>query len=345
LANEENLNLEYRLKPVGIAGGIMSTLRTATNVAPGALPSLTLIRRQDLLAAERAGYLQSLEGQVSSAIQGDLETALALGQVDNVLYGVPYLLELQHLVYRPESNTDYSDWTYQAILDRKLPFLFAGGRVGGLSDVFYLQYLSDGGTLDSEGLLTLDESALLKTLSFYQAASDMGLVDGFNMNYSSSRDYMNAFIAGEYNIGIFDSGTFLRLHQDETGLQIASIPTSNGEATSILNGWIWVMIARDEDEQAAASRYLNWMMDTERQAEFARAIYQVPSRQSALALGLVSDAPIEPYLAMLENPVLPVSDGEVGSLGRLIQEALSSVVTLELSADEALDYVVQELTE
>src|SRR5687768_8305225 len=41
LENQSNLLIEHRLKAVGVAGGIMSTLRNARNVAPNALPSLT----------------------------------------------------------------------------------------------------------------------------------------------------------------------------------------------------------------------------------------------------------------------------------------------------------------
>lgn len=343
LANEENLNLEYRLKPVETIGGIMSTLRAASDVAPDALPSLTLVRRQNLLAAERIGLLQSLEGQVSSSIQGDLDTALALGQVNNILYGVPYLLELQHFVYRPEDGVNYSSWTYEAVLERNQPFIFAGGHVGGLNDIFYLQYLNDGGRLDRDGLLTLNDEALNSLLTFYETASDSGLVDGFTMNFTAPRDYMNEFLNEEYNTVVFDSSTYLRLHETDRTLEIAPIPTSSGEASTIFDGWMWVLIATDEEEQAAAIRYLNWMMAAERQSEFAEAVYQIPSRKSALEFGLAGNADVEAYLALLENPILPVSDGEVGSLGGLIQEALTSVITLESTAEEAVDYVVSGL--
>lgn len=342
---ENNLDLEYRIKPIGVTGGIMSTLRTASNVAPGALPSLTLMRRQDLLTAERGGYLQSMEGKISSAIQGDLDTALALGQVDDVLYGVPYLLELQHMVYRPQNNVDYSSWTYDAVIQRNIPFVFAANRVGGLNDVFYLQYINDGGKLDANGLLTLDQPSLDTTLTFYQTASDNALVDGTVMNYTSSDDYKDAFVSGDYDIALFDSGTYLQLHEKDPNLQIASIPTSSGKATSILNGWVWVLIATNQDEQAAAVRYIDWMMDTNRQAEFAKAIYQIPSRRTAMALGLVGDAPIEPYMSMLEHPILPLSDGDAGSLGRFMQDAFSSVLTAQLTAEDALANVVKEMAE
>jgi ABC-type glycerol-3-phosphate transport system substrate-binding protein len=342
LANESNVVLEHRLKPIGTIGGIMSTLRTASNVAPGALPSLTLVRRRDLLTAERAGFIQSLEGNVASSIQGELDTALALAQVDGVLYGVPYLLELQHLIYHPQNGVDYSSWAYDNFLKRETAFAFAAGRAGGLSDVFLLQYLNSGGQLNPDGTLALNETALRTTLEFYEAASDATLIDGFVLNYTSSKDYLSDFLDGNLNVAVFDSTTYLLQHEDNRHLQIAPIPTESGTASTILDGWVWVMLAIKGEEQAAAIRYLDWMMNTKRQSEFSQAVYRVPSRRSALDLGLAGGAAIEPYLTMLENPILPISESDAGSLGRSMQVALSSVLTLEQTAEEATAYVIEQ---
>jgi len=165
------------------------------------------------------------------------------------------------------------------------------------------------------------------------------------MNYTSPHDYMNEFLNSDYNTAVFDSSTYLRLYENDNSLAIAPIPTQSGQETTLLDGWMWVLIATNADEQAAAIRYVNWMMEPERQSEFAQAIYEIPSRKTALDLGLTGNVDIAPYLAMLENPVLPISDGDVGSLGRFIQDALGSVITLESTADEASAKVLQELAE
>ncbi|MEL6527777.1 MAG: hypothetical protein AAFQ07_18920, partial [Chloroflexota bacterium] len=105
------VTFEHRLKAVGTTGGIMSTLRTANRAATGALPSLTLVRRNDLLTLQNLTYIQELEG-ISSTIIGDLDTALALGQIDTALYGLPYMLDVQHTVYRPTEDVSYDNWTF-----------------------------------------------------------------------------------------------------------------------------------------------------------------------------------------------------------------------------------------
>jgi len=343
-ATHANITIETRLRSVGNTGGIMSTLRTGSLVAEDALPTLTLLRRQDLVLAELAGLLHSMEGMIPSAVQGDLNTALQLGQVHVELYGVPYMLELQHVIYRPDSSLDYSSWSYDALLQRNQPFVFAGGRVGALSDVVLLQYLAAGGTLNREGQLELNADALRTTLNFYESASDLGMITGAAMNFLSENDYLTAFVDGDYEAGVFTSTQYLILYDDDNGLQIAPIPTASGQTTGVLNGWMWVLIAQSPEQQQLAVEYILWMLDPLRQAAVAEAVHMLPSRRSALAtvLGEMDNAP---YTTLLDNALLPITESEGGTLARTMQDALSSVLTLEQTAEQATEFVLSQQTE
>lgn len=341
--NQSNLTIEHRLKAVGTTGGIMSTLRNARNVAPNALPSLTLLRRQDLVVAQREGLIRSLEGGIPSSIQGDLSSVLALGQINGELYGLPYLLDLQMMVYRPQEGVNYSDWSFAAVLERETSFVFPAGRTSGINDVLLLQYLSDGGEVNPDALLALNGDALLHTLEFYQAALELGIVDETSLNHTNSSSYQADFQSGAIDMAVFNSSSYLQLHAQEARLAIAPIPTEDGRQTSILNGWVWVLVTDDPREAAAAMDYLAWMMDSSRQAAFAEASFQLPSRQTAMQLGLAGDAPLEPILQLLEYPVLPLSDSETGILGSSIQSAFVSVLQGSNSAEDATQTVISQV--
>jgi ABC-type glycerol-3-phosphate transport system substrate-binding protein len=306
------------------------------------LPSLTLLRRQDLLVAQREGLLQSLEGGIPSAIQGDLSGVLTLGQVNGELFGLPYLLDLQHLVYRPQSGVDYRDWSYEAVLEREQNFIFAGGRTSGINDVFLLQYLASGGSLNADGSLSLNPAALESNLAFYESASARGIVDVLSLNHSSPTSYLADFQNGLYDMAVLSSSNYLQVHAQEPSLRIAPIPTESGSQTSILNGWLWVLVADDARERMAALDYIAWMMDSNRQATFANASFNLPSRQSAMNLGLAGDAPLDPFLLLLEHPILPLSDAEAGTLGSAMQTALNAVLHEESSAEEAAQAVISQ---
>jgi ABC-type glycerol-3-phosphate transport system substrate-binding protein len=341
----DNVEVQTRLKPTEGAGGIMSTLRTATDVAPDALPTLTLIQRRDLVSAQRLGLIQPLQNDVPATVQGDLDTALQLGEIGSDLYGVPYLLELQHLVYRPDNGRNQTDWTFDAMLERSEPFMFPAGRTTGLSHVFLLQYLAAGGTLSEAGTLTLNQEALLATLEFYEAASDAGLINGFALNYTQPQDYLQAFNNEEFDIAVFQSSMYLRLHDADERLRIAPIPSMTGQPATVLDGWMWVLIPSAPEENNLGARYINWMLDAERQAEYARQVYRIPSRTSAIQRGLVSNADVDAYLQLLDNPVLPITESDGGTLARSMQEALSSVLTKEHTAEDATQRVIDELPE
>ena len=85
-----------RRKRTSGLGGILPTLRTAGPVAPGALPDLTLMRRADMLTAATEGLIVPLDTWIPTDLVDDdlLPGTRALGEIDGVLYGVPYALNI-----------------------------------------------------------------------------------------------------------------------------------------------------------------------------------------------------------------------------------------------------------
>jgi ABC-type glycerol-3-phosphate transport system substrate-binding protein len=270
---------------------------------------------------------------------------LQLGQVNSQLYGVPYMLELQHVIYRSIGNNDNHQWSYDALLTRNQPFVFAAGRNGSLNDVVFLQYMAAGGQLNQERQLVLNENALQTTFDFYESASDAGIIDGFTLNFFAPTDYVRAFVDGEFDAGVFTSTQYLDLYQTEHSLKIAPIPTPSGESAAILNGWVWVVVAQEPRHQQLGLDYILWMLDPVRQAQVAQAVKMLPSRRSAMAEGLTGSTSAEPYIELLDNAMLPITDSEGGALTRTMQEALSSILTLERSATQAINFVLEQQTE
>ena len=78
---ENGVQVKVRVKRVSDVGGIMATLRTAREVAPSALPDMTLLRRQDLLDAVhvrgKRGHDDALGCLAKGTIKGRDQVALA----------------------------------------------------------------------------------------------------------------------------------------------------------------------------------------------------------------------------------------------------------------------------
>ena len=338
---EENVVVDLRRKKADDVGGIMSTLRTARDVAPGALPDLTLVRRPDLLSARRGELIESLEGQASSAIIGDLfNVALQLGQIDGELFGLPYMLEVHLTAYRNGVINDDAGWRFEDVLARDIPYVFPAGRTGGLSDVFFVQYVAAGGTLPVGNELVPDEGALRQTFQFYDDAHQAGIIDERVLNYTKSADYGAAFADGSIDIALVTSTLYLTLLDQGHNLRSAPLPTASGEADTFVNGWMWVLTTSSPDRQALAVRFLNAMMVTEQQGHIARSIHMLPSQRTAFQNMEVEELDKDLVNRMLSNAILPLSDEATGPVTRAMQSALVAVISDARSAGEATQDVL-----
>lgn len=340
--SQESANVELRLKQAQDVGGIMETLRTASAVAPGVLPDLTLIQREDLMAAVQTGLVHPLEGRVSSTIIGDLHSsALALGQVDNQLYGLPYALEVQHLAYRAQANG--GSWRFESLLSREVSFVFPANRVNGVNDVFLVQYLNAGGTLPEGGTMAINTDALRDTLSFYEQAVSAGIVDPMVLDYSAPANYRHDLTSGVISAAVVTSSVYLDMLAEGQELDYGLIPTSSGQPATILNGWMWVLTTPDADRQALAVAFLNWMLDAERQGQYNEVVHMLPSQRTALRRW---DNPAYAQFAsgLLDNATLPLTESQAGPAARALQNALTAVLLGARTAEEATQDVINQLT-
>ncbi|MCS6836232.1 MAG: extracellular solute-binding protein [Anaerolineae bacterium] len=336
--------VELRLKRVGDVGGIMATLRSASIAAPAALPDLTLLRRQDLLSAERDGLLQRLDGLLSAALIAELGRPLALGQVNNVLYGLVYTLDIEHVAYRPQPDVDASAWHFDAVLERGLPLAFSPAYANGLNDTFMAQYLAAGGSFNAEGSLVYDAEAAARLLNFYAQARAREVVSSALLSLNNPADVLALLQSGQVDQAIINSSAYLSLQAQDRSLRPAPIPSVDGRLLGVLNGWSWTLLASTPERQAAAMRYVVWLMDAARLAEFSAAAAQIPSlpaaRQQDASLSR-EDAAF--YQALLEAASLPFSQADSGALTRAMHDALISVIDGTRSADEALRWLKEQV--
>lgn len=338
--SKEGITIEVRRKQVNEVGGIMPTLRTAHEVAPGALPDLTLLRREDLLQATGAELIQPMEGIVSSAIIGDFyPRVLSLGQVDGTLYGLPYAVEIQHVVYTVPATA--TEPMFASYLENDVSFVFPV-QASGINPVFLVQYLEAGGQINANGGLVLNEDALLTVFEFYEEAAAQNLVSPDVLEYTRPADYramINDQAAASFVVG---ADLYLELLQSELSLRVASIPTASGEPITSLNGWMWVMTTTDSDNQALASEFVDWMMNIERQGEYVQSLNLLPSQRTTLRRWYNED--YATFVAsVMEDARLPLMDASNSSVARAMQGALVTVIAGERTAEQATQDVIDQL--
>ncbi|MBC8170250.1 MAG: extracellular solute-binding protein [Anaerolineae bacterium] len=346
VASETNLQVEVRRKRSQDVGGILSTLRSASAVAPGALPDLTLMRREDLLAAVQSNLIQPLEGRITTGVISGLTAhSIELGSLNQELYGMPYMLDVLLVAYQPNAASDLTvRWSFETILKNRLTFVFPAGRSNGVNEVFLLQYLAAGGTPPLDGTMALNEQALQTTLTFYEQAREVGLIDATLLDYTTFTDYEEQLISGTLDTGVVRASTYFRLKAADYPLQVAFIPTASGQPVTQINGWMWVIVTGDSDRQLPAGRLINWLMDASRQEQYARRIGMLPSQLEALRNSSFAGLESEILIELLQNAYIPILENDSGTVLRIIQNALASVLRGDTTAAEATRDAVNQLS-
>lgn len=339
---EGNVTIDFRLKRVGDVGGIMSTLRSANRVAPGALPDVTLIRREDLVSAVRSGLIQPLEGRVPTAILGDLYTpVLQLGVVDGALYGLPYALTIQHVIYNNRELPN-SAITFDEVLEAEESFTFPAARATGVNSVFLAQYYAAGGEPLTATTDSINADALLTVLQFYERAVALGVVDSTVLDYTSPEDYRFLLDADAPGVRVVTSSLYLELQRQGGSVRYAPLPTQDGNAATTTTGWLWVLVTPDINRQTLALRFLDWMMETERQAGYLEALNMLPSQRTAFLFW--SDQAYASFAGtLLSTAYQPLSDEASGVAARALQNALVAVISQNSTAEEAVEDVINQL--
>ena len=351
-SRNNEIDVLYRIKDVGKLGGIMSTIRAGKDIAPAALPDVTLIRRRDFTPSQARQFLQSMETLFSSSLINDLGNGLDFGQIpleaDNALYGLPYLFDALLAVHsQPLPAGDYR-LTFDDVLAKDSAFLFPAARTNGLNQTFYLQYLSAGGMRPSDGLMSIDETALKTVLSFYEELVRRGQVAPDVLTFQSPAAYLTDFInrADRAQLAVFSASEYLAMiDQQNPSLMAASVPTASGAGQSIRDGWLWVIATPELSRQNLSARYLEWMMEPDFHTSFARALYHLPSQPALLDASLPAVVDRQFFAELLGNAILPLPENEGGTAPRLIQEALINVLHGDATAAQATRQALSQFSE
>ena len=337
-----NVILQLRLKPGNGANDILSTLRAASPVAPGVLPDLTLMRRADMLAAARDGLIHSLEGMVAQATLDDLfPAALELGRIEGELYGLPWLLTLQHMAWSGQRAGEPTA-SFAGLLEAQARFAMAAADPGRMNNLLLLQYLAAGGRLPTNTEREADVQAWQQTLEFYEQALAQGLLDPAVTGYGATASYAGMLLAGELDAAVLGSDDWLGLQAEGARPGYGPVPTLDGTQAGVLEGWMWVLVTDSSGRQALSARFLEWMLGSGRQSEFARSIAMLPSRDTAWGM-LEATAYLDFARELMENAVLPLAGREEGGAVNSARNAFLSVLHGEASAAEATADLVRRL--
>lgn len=320
-------------------GDLLYALRTAAAVAPGALPDLALLRRADLVTAHSYRVLATLDDfNVSAGAQVALPAAVeALRSVDGAPVGIPYLIQVEHMLYLGEPPAGS---TFEAFLDYGEPFAFAAGRAGALPRLFLAQYADAAGPIAADGSTAVDSDGLRAVYAFYERARAADLLHPDIMTFTTSADYLPLLLSGDLRAAAVSSTVYLRAAAaSDRPPRYGPLPTLSGGPVTVIDGWLWALTTRDSARVAAARLLLEWLYDPQRQFLLAQRIPALPAQPAALRLW--ADEAYAAFVSgLLERAVLPPD--AFGPASRALQAGLLSVLSGERTAAQAVREVIAQ---
>lgn len=257
---------------------ILNTLSLTDNAAPASMPDLIALSHADMRAAVSAGFLHSFDGLTTLPQDPDWYAfARALGQMQNIEYGIPFAGDVLLIVYRPSVFVEPPS-AWDTLIESNTPVAFPAADPRALFSISL--YLSEGAqTLNNQGGIALDEESLLRLLSLQKRAIDAGVFPPSIMDHQTDEQSLQLYRAGGADLAVIWASNDL---QTPSG-RYAPLPGLNNIPYSLGDGWVWALAGSDLENQPVAVELASYLVESSYMSEWTRAAGYLPTRPQALA--------------------------------------------------------------
>ncbi len=316
--------------------GLLAFLRTTARAAPELLPDVVVLNSRDLWQAVDLGLAQPLEPAILDSYGDLFPAALDAAQYQGQIYGVPYSVDFDHLVYRRD-QLPRPPATWEEFLAGEQTYLFAAGTLDGYGGDFLLaQYAAAGGQLDAEGRLT-DPEALQAVLEFLKSGQVQGRIPESVLNIADSEMAWTYFVNGNGEMAQAPASRFLAERTTLEDVAFGHAPTRTGETVTIARTWNIVLVTTDPVRQGLALQLIHSLMEPTIQGEWSRLTGQLPSRRSSMGIARRENDPYHIFLQeTLERAVARPNGQAFAAFSQRLLEALRGLFADELTPADAV---------
>jgi len=344
-ADHPDVVVEYVLKKPYGKGGILNFLLTTSATVPAAMPDLVAIDTIELKEAAQAGLLQPLEEVISTELQEDLfPFAQQVGRFEGQLVGLQFETDIEHLIYNT-NKLEELPLTWTDVLTDEVSYVFpAGGREGLVNDAFIIQYLALRGQLvDETGQPALNEELVTQVLQFYRDGYEMGVIPPSVIEFETLDDCWPVYLSAEVAMTNVSSRRYLADRNLLMYTRFASIPTRDGNATTLSQGWAWAIVTSDPVRQALAADLIEWLMEPENSTQWNLAAGHLPTRRAAFEV-LGTEDSYYPFLSkQLEGARPRLARAVYSEVARVLQQGVKKVMTGEATPQEAARVIIESI--
>jgi len=336
------VHIEVRIKGVSGPGSLLDALVTTSAAAPTALPDLIALRREQLETAAIKGLLRPYDHLTKVMDSSDwYGYAQQLSRLQDSVYGLPFAGDGLLLAYRTKTlPTPPTDWPSVLETNPVIPLVFAAGDPRALFTL--AQYQASGGLVrDDQGRPVLDPAILSRVLKLYTDAAQTGLMTASLAQMQDEDQVWKAFQNNQADCVAIWASQYLNKPSRQTA--IAPIPTADGHAFTIADGWVWALDAHQVDQQALSVELAEYLTESSFLASWTEAAGYLPPRPSSLEAWSNSNLQSLIKPIVLSAHLQPAAD-VLTSLGNPLQQATFQVLGQQEDPSLAAQKAASSLT-
>lgn len=312
-------------------------LRSAQQVAPSILPDVVLINTQQLWQIVDLGLVTGLREE-------ELFDAVNFYAVanDSVAYrsqivGIPYALDVTHLVYDSEFN-DTAPKTWADLFNAEKPFLFPAAEIG-TTNATLLNYLGAGGVLMADGGISSPE-AIEEFFNLVSRAHQQEIITTQLLDLSGYNATWRAFSASRNNFALTQVNQFYPNITSGRPTSYATPPTNNGHTVTIADSWAFALLTSDPQRRQLALTLINNLLEPEVQGAWSQAVARLPSQPTALSQWTSMNGYRTFLETLLSTAVYPPNGPAFTAFARRLHVAQAGIIRNELSVEDAIEAMI-----
>ncbi|MFC9427025.1 sugar ABC transporter substrate-binding protein [Streptomyces sp. NPDC056987] len=343
---EANPNITVKVTPVGWD---VAHQKLVSAAAAGTLPDVAQMGGSYLGEFAELGVLEPVDTKTFDK-KDFFPAGWQQGEVDGQAYGVPWYVDTRVLYYRTDlaekAGVGKAPATWPEMRDLATAYQQKAGTKWGLSiqpsgldtvQSFYSFLYSAGGEIvDDKGEVVIDSPQAVKALKEYGAYFDKGLSNkSVQPGYDVVKDFGNGrvpmFFGGPWHVTLLNEGQ----PQIAGKWAVANVPA---DAASVsMAGGSSLVISKDSEHKAAATRFITYLTDTKGQADWYERTKDLPANTAAWTSGdLAGDANLQVFKKQMDTAKASPSLAEWTEITDKVDQAIAKVTQGKASAEDAL---------
>lgn len=279
-SRKEQINIVVRTKAISGGAGMLNALQASSLAAPGTLPDVIALPRQELDRAVDSELVYNHPELTALVNQSDwYNYARNISIFGGEVMASAFLADPMVLLYHADSQLPPGN-RWADVKNNYGHFSFAADDPQGT--FLLMLYLDLGGKLyDSQGRISLDETILAHALQTQRDGAYTKHIRESSISFQNHQQVWEAYASWTADTALMSYHSYF-LGARTSSETNAPRSLMMGMNMTLTNGWAWALSRSEPERQAVGVKLIKFLQESTFLAEWSEALGYVPARPSSL---------------------------------------------------------------